>query len=97
VHVAESPEASSAAESLPTSHTAHAPPSGRHVQAPFRHWSAAYLLPQQPSHVTGGVPVHVAESPEASAELSGALVEPQATSQRARMSVEKGRLLIYEC
>jgi hypothetical protein len=37
---------------------------GAHVQTPFVHWSAAYLRPQQPLQMTGGVPGHEDEDPE---------------------------------
>jgi hypothetical protein len=87
VHVAasveESPEpsveasadASPAGESdIAASHWMHATPRGWHAHVPFEHWSAAYLLPQQPLQMTGGVPVQVAESPEPS--LAAASVTP---------------------
>jgi hypothetical protein len=86
VHVAASPEASSAAESGPASHMAHAAPLGRHVHAPFRHWSAGDLMPQQPSQMTGGVPVHAAS-----------LVELQPAITRDRRRVEKCRFRICAC
>lgn len=66
VHVPESLEASPPAASTAASHCKQCTGSSGHVHAPSTHWSAAYLLPQQPSHVTGGVPVHVAESLDAS-------------------------------
>jgi hypothetical protein len=70
-----SPEASPAGESdIAASHWMHAMPRGAHAHVPFKHWSAAYLLPQQPLQMTGGVPVQVLESPEPS--LAAASVTP---------------------
>jgi hypothetical protein len=83
--VAESPEPSLAPASVtPASHWMHATPRGVHAHDPFKHWSAAYLLPQQPSQMDGGNPVHVAESLEAStgAFAPVSLVELQAGARR---------------
>src|ERR1019366_8532283 len=41
-----------------------------HDHAPFRHSSAAYLVPQHPSQTTGGFPTHAEASLEASSPES---------------------------
>jgi len=75
VQVAASVAASPAGESdVAASHWMHAMPRGVHAHVPFKHWSAAYLLPQQPLQMTGGVPVQVDESPGPS--LAAASVTP---------------------
>jgi hypothetical protein len=53
-------------------------PSAAHVQTPFVHWSAAYLLPQQPSQVSGGVPEHDDEDEDVEDDVNS---EPQATAR----------------
>jgi len=83
--------ASPAVDSVPASQLTHAALRGPHDHTPLTHRSAAYLLPQHPSQISGAAPGHVEASMEsAGVSKLGVLGPPQAI-KKPQMSVRKRR------